>query len=132
VDRPGLARSVLCHRQRCTQTAPAARNDPDADSSGALFVLFIGTCEVLGALGLVLPSVLRIRPGLTIVAASCLALLTLCAATYQLMAAAPVNAVLALIFGALAAFVAYGRWRLAPVHSARQQTFFLSRLHQSA
>jgi hypothetical protein len=96
------------------------------------FVLFIGTCEVLGALGLILPSVLRIRPGLTIVAASCLALLTLCAATYQLMAAAPVNAVLALIFGALAAFVAYGRWRLAPVHSARQQTFFLSRLHQSA
>jgi hypothetical protein len=96
------------------------------------FVLFIGTCEVLGALGLVLPSVLRIRPGLTIVAAACLALLTLCAATYQLMAAAPVNAVLALIFGALAAFVAYGRWRLAPVHSARQQTFFLSRLHQSA
>src|SRR6195256_3143286 len=61
------------------------------------FVLFIGTCEVLGALGLILPGVLRMRPGMTIVAATCLVLLTLCAATYQLMASAPLNAVFALI-----------------------------------
>jgi putative oxidoreductase len=85
------------------------------------FLLFIGTCEVLGALGLILPGVLRTRPGLTVAAATCLVLLTLCAATYQLLASAPGNAVLALLIGALAAFVAYGRWRLAPLPSSRQQ-----------
>lgn len=30
-----------------------------------LFVRFIGVCEVLGALGMILPGILRIRPGLT-------------------------------------------------------------------
>jgi DoxX-like protein len=78
------------------------------------FITFIGVCEVLGALGLILPGVLRIYPRLTVVAASCLVLLTVCAATYQLMAAQPGNAVFALVIGALAAVVAVGRWRLAP------------------
>ena len=85
------------------------------------FLLFIGTCEVLGALGLIVPGVLRMRPGVTIAAATCLVLLTVCAATYQLMAGAPLNAVFALIVGALAGFVAYARWRLAPLPS-RQRT----------
>ncbi len=74
-------------------------------------LLFIGTCEVLGAVGLILPGILRTRPGVTVAAATCLALLALCATTYQLLASAPLNAVFALIVGGLAAFVAYGRWR---------------------
>src|SRR5436853_2154161 len=35
-----------------------------------LFMKFIATCEVLGALGLVLPGLFRIRPGLTPLAAA--------------------------------------------------------------
>ena len=35
-----------------------------------LFIRFIGICEVLGAVGLILPSVSRVKPGLTPVAAS--------------------------------------------------------------
>ncbi|MEK6302371.1 MAG: DoxX family protein [Acidobacteriota bacterium] len=35
-----------------------------------LFLRFIGVCEVLGALGLILPGLLRIRPGLTPLAAA--------------------------------------------------------------
>src|SRR6266702_8173002 len=35
-----------------------------------LLLRFIGVCEVLGALGLILPGVLRIRPGLTPLAAT--------------------------------------------------------------
>ena len=35
-----------------------------------LFLRFIGVCELLGGLGLILPSVLRIRPGLTPLAAA--------------------------------------------------------------
>ncbi len=48
----------------------------------------------------------------------CLALLTVCAAAYQLMGGQPANAVFALVIGALAAVVAYGRARLAPLSAA--------------
>jgi len=85
-----------------------------------LFIRFIGTCEVLGALGLVLPSLTRVKPGLTPVAALCLTALTICAATYQMLAQQPANAVFALVMGALCAATAYGRWRVAPI--ARRAT----------
>jgi DoxX-like family len=73
------------------------------------FLWFIGTCEVLGALGLILPGLTRVQPRLTIVAAACLTLLTICAAVYQVMGGQPANAIFALVIGAIAATVAYGR-----------------------
>lgn len=85
------------------------------------FLWFIGTCEVLGALGLILPGITRVRPGLTVVAAACLVLLTICAAIYQVLGGQPMNGVFALVIGALAAVVAYGRARLAPI-ATRQPT----------
>jgi uncharacterized membrane protein len=85
----------------------------------AALILVIGTCEVLGGLGLVLPGLTGVRPGLTPLAAAALVLLTLCAAGYQLLARQPESAVLALSVGVLAAAVAYARWRLAPHHPRR-------------
>jgi len=41
------------------------------------FLVVIGTAEVLGALGLILPGVTHVRPGLTPLAAVCLTLLTI-------------------------------------------------------
>jgi DoxX-like protein len=79
------------------------------------FVKLIGVAEVLGALGLILPGLLHTRPGLTPLAAGGLALLTVCAATYQLLAGQPSNAVFALALGLIAASVAYARWRLVPL-----------------
>jgi len=79
------------------------------------FLVFIGVAEVLGGLGLILPGLLRIRPGLTPLAASGLILVTIGATVYQLAADAPGNAVFAVVIGLLCAFVAYGRWRLAPL-----------------
>jgi uncharacterized membrane protein len=73
------------------------------------FVWFVGTCEVLGGLGLVLPGLTHFQPRLTPLAALCLVALTLCAAVYQLLGQQPSNAIFALIVGALAAAVAYGR-----------------------
>jgi uncharacterized membrane protein len=73
------------------------------------FLWFIGTCEVLGGLGLILPGLTRVQPRLTVAAAVCLALLTVCAATYQVMGGQPANAVFALVIGALALVVARGR-----------------------
>jgi putative oxidoreductase len=85
-----------------------------------LFLHFIGVAEVLGAFGLILPGLTHIRPGLTPLAAACLVLLTICAAVYQLLAGQVGNALFALTMGLLAAFVAYGRWRLAPLRGSRR------------
>ncbi len=86
-----------------------------------LFVRFIGVAEVLGGLGLVLPGLLRIRPGLTPLAAAGLALVTIGATVYQLAAGQVGSALFAVVVGLLCAFVAYGRWRLVP-HRERSRS----------
>jgi hypothetical protein len=78
------------------------------------FLLFVGVAEVLGGLGLILPGVTGIRPGLTPLAASGLVLVTIGATAYQLAAGRPGNALFAVVVGLLCTFVAYGRWQLAP------------------
>src|SRR5919197_362280 len=70
---------------------------------------------VQALLGLILPGLLRVRPGLTPLAAVGLVLVTIGATAYQLAAAQPASALFALVVGLFCAFVAYGRWRLAPV-----------------
>jgi hypothetical protein len=80
-----------------------------------LFVRSIGVAEVLGALGLILPGITRIRTGLTPLAASGLVLLTICATVYQLLARQPESAVFAAAMGLIAASVAYGRWHVRPL-----------------
>jgi hypothetical protein len=82
------------------------------------FVRFIGVAEVLGGLGLILPGLLKIRPGLTPLAAAGLVVVTVGATIYQLAAGQPESAVFAAAVGLLCAFVAYGRWRLAPLGRA--------------
>ncbi|HUO65692.1 MAG TPA: DoxX family protein [Terriglobales bacterium] len=79
-----------------------------------LFLRFIGVCEVLGGLGLILPGLLRIRPGLTPLAAAGLVMIMI-GATAITLKMGGVMAVTPLVVGILAAFVAYGRWRLAPL-----------------
>jgi uncharacterized membrane protein YphA (DoxX/SURF4 family) len=83
-----------------------------------LLVRFIGVCEVLGGLGLILPGLLRIRPGLTPLAAAGLVIIMIGAIVLTVMGDGIGAAVPAIAAGILAAFVAYGRWRLAP-HRAR-------------
>src|SRR5216684_4142115 len=79
------------------------------------FIRFIGTAEVLGALGLILPGLTHIRTGLTPLAALGLVVVATSGAVYQLAAQQPANAVFALIIALLAGIVGYGRWRLAPL-----------------
>jgi uncharacterized membrane protein YphA (DoxX/SURF4 family) len=83
-----------------------------------LFIRFIGVCEVLGGLGLILPGLLRIRPGLTPLAAGGLVIIMIGAVVLQMIGDGVIAAVVPLVTGLLAAFVAYGRWRLVP-HSDR-------------
>jgi len=79
------------------------------------FVRFIGVAEVLGALGLILPRLLGIRTGLTALAAAGLVIIMIGATAITLAAGDVAMALIPLVVGLLAAFVAYGRWRLAPL-----------------
>jgi len=80
-----------------------------------LFVRFISGAEVLGAIGLILPGLLRVRPGLTPLAAAGLAIIMIGATVFTLASGDVAMALVPLVVGLLAAFVAYGRWRLAPL-----------------
>ena len=81
-----------------------------------IFIRFIGACEVLGALGLILPGLTRIRLELTTLAARGLVLIMVGAAMFTpaedlSLAALPV------VVGLFAAFVAFAR---APERAQRR------------
>lgn len=82
------------------------------------FLRFIGVVEMLGALGLILPGLLRIRPGLTPLAASGLVIIMLGATILGLAARDVAMTLIPLVVALLAAFVAYGRWRLQPLRTS--------------
>ena len=82
-----------------------------------LFLHFIGVCEILGGLGLVLPGLLRIKPRLTPLAALGLAMITLGATVTTMMGGMFAAAMYPLVVCLLCLFVAYGRGRLAPIRS---------------
>ena len=78
------------------------------------FLHFIGVCEVLGAIALILPWLTGVRPGLTPLAAAGLVIIMIGATVVTLMTGDIAMALIPLMVGILCAFVAYGRWRLAP------------------
>lgn len=73
------------------------------------FLRFIGVCELLGGLGLVLPGILGIRRGLTPLAAVGLVIIMIGAVVVTLGAGQGAAAVVPLVVGGLAAVVAIGR-----------------------
>lgn len=88
---------------------------PWVNDSPAFLPRFIGASEIAGAVGLILPSALRILPVLTPIAASALAVVMALAmamhASYGELGSLPVTLVLL----GLAAFVAWGRFTRAPI-----------------
>jgi uncharacterized membrane protein YphA (DoxX/SURF4 family) len=77
------------------------------------FLRFIGVVETLGGLGMILPGLLKIRPQLTPLAAAGLVIIMIGAVWIGLKVDLASASIPALV-GILAAFVAYGRWKLAP------------------
>jgi len=75
-----------------------------------LFIRFIGVCEVLGALGLILPGLLKIRPQLTWLAAADLVIIMIGATVVSFMADGVKGAIVPFVVGLLLVFVAYGRY----------------------
>jgi uncharacterized membrane protein YphA (DoxX/SURF4 family) len=80
-----------------------------------IFIHFIGVCEILGGIGLILPSLLRIKPSLTPLAAAGLAIITAGATVITLMGPMKGMVVVPLVTCLLCIVVAWGRWRIAPV-----------------
>ena len=81
-------------------------------------VRFIGACELAGAIGVVVPSMTRIKPTLAPLAAGGLVLIMILASLFHItrgeISALPFTGSL----GALAAFVAWGRSRRATIASS--------------
>ncbi len=89
------------------------------------FIQFIGVCEVLGGLGMILPGVTHIRTGLTPLAAAGLAIIMIGAVVVTVATAPAGMAVVPLVTGCVATFVAYGRWRMAPLGAPESQRLAL-------
>ena len=91
--------------------------EPMAKQAGlpGTFLRFIAVMEVLGAIGLILPGILRIRTFLTPLAAAGLVIIMIGATVIMFRVNGAVQALTPAIVGVLAAFVAYGRWGLAPL-----------------
>ena len=82
------------------------------------FLRFIGVAEVLGAVGLILPGLLRIKPTLTPLAAAGLVIIMIGATVLTGLTGPLGPAIVPFVAGVLAASVSYGRLRLAPFHTA--------------
>lgn len=99
-------------------TAPIeelAKNMPWVARSSPELVRFIGISEFLGALGLLLPALTRIKPILTPIAALGLAtIMVLAIGSHALNNEAPVIG-FNVVLGGLAGFVAWGRLKKAPI-----------------
>ena len=84
------------------------------DVPGGL-VRFIGLAEILGAIGLILPAATRIQPNLTAIAAACLALVMGLAMIFHITRGEFAVMMPSVVMFVLSAFVAYGRFKLAPI-----------------
>lgn len=80
-------------------------------------VRFIGTVEVLGGLGLLLPSLLRIKPTLTVLAAAGLATIMLLAIPFHISRGEASVIGMNGLFMLIALFIAWGRWKKAPIQA---------------
>jgi len=80
-----------------------------------MLVRFIGAAEFAGALGLILPSLTRIKPRLTALAAIGLIVLMMLASGFHITRGESAMVPMNLVLAAAAAFVAWGRGKAAPI-----------------
>jgi len=98
-----------------TPMAELATKIPWTAEVPEMLVRFIGVSELLGAIGILLPAALRIRPRLTPLAAAGLALVMALAILFHIARGEAQVLGLPLVLAALSAFVAWSRFRKVPV-----------------
>ena len=82
------------------------------------FIYFIGVCEILGALGLVLPGLTRIKTLLTPLAAAGLTIIMIGATAVSIMSMGAAAGIFPAVVGVVTAWIAYGRTRVVPLATA--------------
>jgi DoxX-like family len=96
---------------------PAAVVDQMNATLPRWFQLFLGVAEVLAAVGLTLPGLTGIQPWLVPTAAGGLMIVMISATAFHLMRGEMSSAATTVLLLAMATFVAYMRWRRAPIRS---------------
>ena len=82
-------------------------------------VRFIGISELLGGIGLLLPSLLRIKPVLTPLAALGLFTVMVFALVYHITKGEYESLGINVILGSIAFFIAWGRYKKAPIEEKK-------------
>jgi uncharacterized membrane protein len=106
----GIMKSLM-PIEKIAEMLPWVANAPEA------LVRFIGISEVLGALGLILPAALRIRPYLTALAAGGVAIVMVLAAAFHLLQGEVSHIVAPVVVFLMAGFIFWGRTKKAPIQS---------------
>jgi uncharacterized membrane protein YphA (DoxX/SURF4 family) len=94
---------------------PASIVDQMNASLPRWFQLFIGIAEVLAAIGLTLPAITRIQPWWVQWAAVGIMIVTASATVFHGARGEISSALTTAVLFAMAAFLAYMRWRVAPI-----------------
>jgi putative oxidoreductase len=94
---------------------PASLVEQMNASIAPAFRLFIGVAEVLAAIGLTLPGITRIMPGLVSWAAAGLMIVMVSATIFHVVRGEVSSAVTTAILLVLATVVAYMRWKVTPI-----------------
>lgn len=81
-----------------------------------------GVAEILGGLGLILPGLTGIRPELTVAAALGLFVVMIGAVIFHIPRGEVVSIGTNVFNAAVMSYIAYGRWKLAPLNPSEQTT----------
>jgi putative oxidoreductase len=79
------------------------------------FQLFVGVAEILAAVGLTLPGASRVQPWLVPCAAAGIMIVMISATIFHVMRGEVSSAATTLVLLGMATYVAYMRWRVAPI-----------------
>jgi uncharacterized membrane protein YphA (DoxX/SURF4 family) len=91
------------------------KNMPDATEGFLKFIRFVGVCEVLGGIGMILPSLLKIKPILTPIAAIGIAITMIVAVGIHISKGETSATITTVVLALLAIFVIWGRFKAAPI-----------------
>ena len=91
------------------------------------FWVFLGAAEILAAIGLMLPGLTRILPGLVPASAAGIVVVMVSATIWHIVRGEVSSAAITLVLLAMATFTAYARWRIAPIPPRQSRTTVTSR-----
>jgi uncharacterized membrane protein YphA (DoxX/SURF4 family) len=85
------------------------------EEMGVGFRFTLGIAEILGAVGILLPGIIRVLPRLTEISAACLAFVSVSATIWHVVRGETSSAAITAALVVVTTLVAYGRWRVRPI-----------------